>query len=249
VTRARELGLAWVAAGLVVLGVGLVVVELVGCGAASAPASLAGPPAPGRAQRELVRSRRGSNDQVRIEAIVDEAGVRLVRAEHVQGGQTIRSLPPDADARLSQRVDPEIGAVVVALGDDLAFALGGELSTALSLAPFGSTGLARDGEGETRLALGVPDDSVIPRVVPVHCARARAEVLRCEGRLDRALALGDGAEGVRASLEGTVSLEVTFAGAIPTRCELVLRFDVVTRLGAIEEHDANELRLRTDLAP
>ncbi|GAB4195722.1 MAG: hypothetical protein OHK0013_02210 [Sandaracinaceae bacterium] len=230
---------SWLAAGLVT----------VGCGAASASVPTANPPAAGRVQREMVRSRRGSSDTVRIEAIVDEAGVRLLRADHAQGGQTVRSLPPEAEARLSQRVDPESGAVVVALGQDLAFALGAELSTALSLAPFGATGLARDGEGETQLALGVPADSVIPRIVPVRCVHARAEVLRCEGRLDRVLALGAGAEEVRASLEGTVSLEVAFSGAIPMRCELELRFDVVTRFGEVEEHDPNEVRLRTNLAP
>jgi hypothetical protein len=195
----------------------------------------------------MVRSRRGTRELVRVEAVVGEDGeVRLTRALHEQGGQLVRSLPPEADARLVQRVDAEHGAVVVEVGRELAFALGGELTSAVALAPFGATGLAHEGEGDTTLLLGVPADSVLPRSVHVHCADGGHGLLRCEGRLDREVALAHAAaEGVRTSLEGAVALEVMRTEDGLARSDLTLRFDVVTRLGALEEHDANEVWLRT----
>lgn len=231
----------------------LAVVLVSGCGGAAAlgPAT-ARLPEPMRVTREMARTRRGSSDVVVIEAEVGEGGaMRLVRAVHEQGGQAVRALPPEARAHLSQRVDPESGAVVVAMDAELGFALGAELTTAVTLAPFGATGLARDGEGETTLALGVPPDSVIPRLVRVGCVRARPELLRCEGRLDRPIEADPAAatQGVRAELEGVVTLEVTRDEVGLERCELTLRLDVITRLGALEEHDANEVRLRTARLP
>lgn len=232
----------------------LLVVGLGGCGAGAStrPVVVTALPEHGQLRREVVRSRRGETDVVRIEGELAEGGeLRVLRAAHEQGGQTVRALPDDAGVRVAQRARPGRGAPMPEVGPELAFALGAELATAVALAPFGASGLDHDAEGDTVLSLGVPADSVLPREVPVRCARTGPHALRCEGALDRPVTVDPAAaaQGVRAELRGAVVLTVEAVAAVPQRCELTITFDVVSRLGEFEEHDAGTLRSTTELAP
>jgi hypothetical protein len=229
----------------------LLAIAASGCGARphmGLPAATRMPLTPGAVRREVVRSRRGATDLVRLEAEISEAGeVTLRGAVHEHAGRAIRSLPADARAQVAQRPRSGTGPLMPDLDDALTFALGTELAMAVALAPFGASGLEREEEGSTTLALGVPEDSALPSTVPVRCARATPDALRCEGTLLRAVEVDSAAaeQGIRAGLQGSVVLEVERDATGLRRCDLALVFDVVTRFGSLEEHDAGEVHATT----
>jgi len=192
---------------------------------------------PGRHRLTIARARQLQADHVLREIDASAGGVEVVVEQRVAGP---RAEPLEADA---------------------AFALGSELSQALTLLPIGGTGLVLPiaNDGTATLSIGWPPESGLPQSVSVRCTTAAvpdapaSQRVRCEGPLDRALEVSAEAraDGVSAELRGTIALEATLdrETAVARRVELHIAMDVLQRMGPYEEHDAAEVVLTSAIEP
>jgi hypothetical protein len=216
-------------------------------------------------EREQLRLRRSERNASTLSGTItipvpDGPGSRAVtleRARYAQGDHVVREIDPAAGDRplsLTQVLDASGAARLEAATRSL---LGDELAQALELVPMGSCGVAHLDDGP-QLILGFPDDSGLPRAYAGECTRAATArtgvvALHCEASLDRDLEVSSEAraQGVTASLRGRVTLdgELEVATGLCLTAVHHLSLDVISRLGAYEEHDAAELDLRTSLAP
>ncbi len=222
-------------------------------------------------RREMVRTRRGERNVTTLEGELRaseadggwQLALSVARARHTQSDYPIQDFPAETGAppiSIVARVDARGARLGESVSDDLRLALGSEIVQALVLAPIGTSGLAlppRD--GLTSAMLGLPPDSVIPSEVAVRCVAQTVDGvsawtrLRCEAPLDRELEASPEAraQGIRSFLRGSVVIEASVerASGLARRSEVHLAFDVISTLGAYEEHDAVELVLRTEVDP
>ena len=216
-------------------------------------------------EREQLRLRRSERNASTLSGAItipvpDGPGSRAVtleRARYAQGDFVVREIEPaagDQPLSFTQVVDASGAAPLEAATRSL---LGDELAQALELVPMGSCGVAHL-DDSSQLILGFPDDSGLPRAYAAECTRAATAhtgvvALHCEGSLDRDLEVSSEAraQGVTASLRGRVVLdgELEVATGLCLTAVHHLSLDVISRLGAYEEHDAAELQIRTTLAP
>ncbi len=248
---------------------------LLGCGGGAALGATSGTveaalrPAPELTYafvRRVVRTRRSERNvsEVSGELRVEARGrhrLTILRARQLQADHVLREIDPSAGGVAVSAEQRLAGPRAELLDADVAFALGTELSQALTLLPVGGTGLALpiENDGAATLSIGWPPDSGLPPSVSVRCTSASepeapaSRRVRCEGPLDRSLEVSDEAraDGVSAELRGTVAHDATLdpETGIGRRVELRIVMDVVERMGPYEEHEAAELVLTSELDP
>jgi len=217
--------------------------------------------------RQLLRTRR---DERNVSELAGELRVvapgqhqlTITRARQLQADDGIRAIDPGSGGvtgSVGQRVGVA-GTRAEPLDSDAVFALGTELSQALTLLPIGGTGLVLpiENDGAAMIQVGWSRESGLPQEFQVRCTRAEVpdvptqQRVRCEGPLDRALEVSEEAraQGVSADLRGTIALDATLDRdtGMGRHVELHIVMDVIERMGPYEEHEAAEVVLRSELS-